>query len=352
MLLPDKYQGLSEDELKTRIADAKARLGKDLVILGHHYQRDNVYNFADFTGDSFKLAQDAANQKDSKYIVFCGVNFMAESARILCSDDQRVFIPDMDAGCPMAAMADIDEVENAWDDLAKMTDVSKIIPVTYMNSTAATKAFCGQHDGAVCTSSNAKKIFEWAFKRGEKILFLPDEHLGRNTARAMGIEDVALWKRDELNGGLTNAEVEKSKVMVWNGYCHVHKIFTVEQVNEARKRYPGCQVVVHPECTEDVVKASDTTGSTEQIKKYIDNAPAGSVIVVGTEVNMVSRMAANNPDKRVVPLTRSLCPNMFKVSMNDLCWILEEIGQAGEIIVDESIKKDARVALERMLANG
>ena len=299
MILPEQYQGVSEDELNKRIQKVKDEKGEELVILGHHYQRDEVYDFADFHGDSFKLAQDAAGQKRAKSIVFCGVHFMAEAARIVCAKDQRVFLPDLDAGCPMADMAEISEVECAWDAFSKVTDTSKIIPITYMNSTAAIKAFCGKHGGAVCTSSNAGKLFDWAFKHGEKILFLPDEHLGRNTARAKGFEGerVVLWNRQKENGNLTNEQVEKAKVIVWNGFCHVHTFFTLDHVKEARKKYPDSQIIVHPECPEDVVKASDANGSTEKIRRYVDNAEKGSTIIVGTEINMVNRLANNNRDK-------------------------------------------------------
>jgi len=353
MILPEEYQGVDRDELKNRIQAVKDKLGEELVVLGHHYQRDSVYAFADFSGDSFKLAQDAATQKKAKHIIFCGVHFMAEAARILCSQEQRVFLPDMYAGCPMADLADIEDVEYAWNALSKMTDVSKIIPITYMNSTAAIKSFCGKNGGVVCTSSNAGKLFDWALGRGEKIFFLPDEHLGRNTARAKGFEgeQVVLWKRQEEKGGLTKENVDKSKVIVWNGFCHVHTLFTVDHINEARKKYPDGKIVVHPECVEEVVKVADASGSTEQIKKYVGDAPKGSTIIVGTEINMVNRLANNNKDKKVVPLTRSLCPNMFKISLNDLCWTLEKLGEVNEVIVKEDVAKNARVALQRMLDN-
>lgn len=352
MILPEKYQGISEEELKERISKVKARLGSDLVILGHHYQRDDVFAFADFAGDSFKLAQDAANQKDAKYIIFCGVHFMAEAARIVCSQSQRVFLPDVHAGCPMADLASIEQVEEAWKSLGKHTDVSRIIPITYMNSTAAIKAFCGAHNGIVCTSSNAKKIFEWAFEHGDKIFFMPDEHLGRNTARDMNINEVCLWKREEEYGGLTKDQIKNTRVFVWNGFCHVHTHFNVAQVKDMREKYPDAKIIVHPECSEDVVKVSDASGSTEQIKKFVENADDGAIIVVGTEINMVSRLARNNPKKRVFSLSRSLCPNMFKISLNDLCWTLEELGNVNEIYVDEIIVKNAHKALQKMLDNG
>lgn len=353
MILPEEYQGLEETELKRRIQAVKDEIGDDLVILGHHYQRDDVYNFADFTGDSFKLARDAATKSNAKYIVFCGVHFMAEAARIVASKDQRVFLPDLDAGCPMADLAEIAEVEYAWESLSKVTDVSKIVPITYMNSTAAIKAFCGKHGGIVCTSSNSGKLFEWAFKNGEKIFFMPDEHLGRNTARALGFEGekVALWKRLEEKGGLTSEQVEKSKVIVWNGFCHVHTFFTTDHVKEARKKHSGAKIIVHPECKEDVVKISDASGSTEQIRKYVEGSEKGSTIIVGTELNMVGRLAAQNTDKTILPLARSICPNMFKISLNDLCWTLENLGKVNEIIVNPEVAKHAKAALQRMLDN-
>jgi len=352
MILPEEYQGINEEELTNRIQAVRDRLGKELVILGHHYQRDSVYNFADFTGDSFKLAKDASEQKDAKYIIFCGVNFMSDAARILASKDQRVFLPDIYAGCPMADLAPIGEVEYAWEQLSKMTDIKEAIPVTYMNSTAAIKAFCGANGGAVCTSSNAKKIFEWAFTQGRKIFFLPDEHLGRNTAFDMGIDDVVLWKKNVECGGLEKGDVEKSRVIVWNGFCHVHTIFSLDHITEARINYPDSKIIVHPECLREVVDAADASGSTEQIRRYVEEAPEGSTIVVGTEINMVSRLAADNPTKTVVPLFRSLCPNMFKISLNDLCWTLEKLGEVNEITVDPEMAENARLALQRMLDYG
>ena len=354
MILPEKYQGISEEELKDRIRVQKDKWGADLVILGHHYQRDEVYQFADFTGDSFKLAQDAARQGNARYIVFCGVNFMAEAARILCSDSQRVFLPDHDAGCPMADMATLEEVEDAWDVLSRITDISEIIPVTYMNSSAAIKAFCGAHGGIVCTSSNAGKIFDWAFSKGEKILFFPDEHLGRNTAREKGIpgKDVSLWKREEDNGSLSENDIAGAKVIVWNSYCHVHTHFMIDHIIEARKKYPDAKVIVHPECPEEVVMNSDASGSTEQIIRYVEAAAAGSTIIVGTEVNMVGRLAGRHKNKRVFPLDRSLCPNMFKISLADLCWTLEELGSVNKVHVPTEIAENARIALERMLSHG
>lgn len=353
MILPEKYQGIKEDELKKRVHSVKGELGDELAILCHHYQRDDVYEFADFTGDSFKLAQDAASRSKSKHIVFCGVHFMAEAARILCADNQRVFLPNMDAGCPMADMASLDEVEVVWDMLSGMTDISKIVPITYMNSTAAIKAFCGKNGGVICTSSNAGRLFDWAFGRGEKVLFIPDRYLGANTARSKGFkgEEILLLRRDEENSGLNRDLVKKSKVIVWDGFCHVHTAFTLDHINEARKKYPRCKIIVHPESVEDVVEASDEVGSTEQIRKYVESSPKNSTIIIGTEINMVNRLANQNMDKTVLPLERSLCPNMFKISLNSLCWTLEELGLVNEIFVPEDVAGNAKIALRRMLEN-
>lgn len=351
MILPEKYQGMADTELKKKISALKKKFGKKLVILGHHYQCDDVYNFADFTGDSLKLSRDAAGQREAEYIVFCGVHFMAEAARILCSEKQRVFLPDLEAGCPMAEMAALEDVEAAWGTIAKYVEVAKVVPVTYMNSTAEIKAFCGRNGGAVCTSSNAGKIFDWALGRGEKILFLPDEHLGRNTAREKGIGrgEVSLWRHEDVDGGLTKSEIERTKVFVWDGFCHVHTHFTMEHINDARKKYPDGKIIVHPECREEVVLMSDAAGSTEQIKQYVESSPTDSTVIVGTEINMVGRLAANNKDKRVVPLARSLCPNMFKISLGDLLWTLETLGSVCEVFVRSDVARDAKVALDRML---
>lgn len=351
-MLPESYQGLSEKELVERITSAKTKLGNRLVILGHHYQREEVIRFADFRGDSYGLSKIASEQKSAEFIVFCGVHFMAEAARILARPNQRVFHPDMTSGCPMADMASIDEVEFAWESLDKCWDLKKTIPVTYMNSVAAIKAFCGKNGGIICTSGNASRVFDWAFNHGNKIFFFPDEHLGRNTARVKGIvsDNISVW--DPKNPPDDLSSLENINVLLWKGFCHVHTYFTVKQIKNARKNYPDCKVIVHPECTEDVVMASDESGSTEGICKYVESQPKGTTIVVGTEINLVNRLAKENPDKKIVPLARSLCPNMFKISLNDLCWTLEQIVKGdpvNEIIVPADISKNAKLALERML---
>ncbi|MBU4484081.1 quinolinate synthase NadA [bacterium] len=351
MILPDKYRGTSDQELKKRIAAAKKEYKDKLVILGHHYQRDEIIEFSDFVGDSFKLAQDAAHEENATHIIFCGVHFMAEAARIVCSEKQRVYLPDKNAGCPMAEMATLDEVEGAWEALSKLTDISKIIPITYMNSTADIKAFCGKNNGIVCTSSNAAKLFDWAFKRGEKIFFLPDEHLGTNTAIEKGLEgtQIVKWKRNETSGGLNPDTIEKAKVITWDGFCHVHTFFTEEHVEETREKYPDCKIIVHPECKKEIVNTSDASGSTEQIKRYVESAPPESTIIIGTEINMVNRLKNENPNKNIIPLARSMCPNMFKISLNNLCWTLENLGNVNEVIVDNKIATNAKIALFRML---
>lgn len=343
-MLPESYQGLKDGELRQRILAAKAALGKKLVILGHHYQREEVMEFADFKGDSFGLSRIASEQKRAKFIIFCGVHFMAEAAKILARPEQRVFHPDLTAGCPMADMAELDDVETAWDKLAKITDIKKVVPIAYMNTTAELKAFCGEHGGLICTSSNAPKAFEWAFKRGDKIFFFPDEHLGRNTARKMGLEN------------FTNTPTHQHtniRVVLWPGFCHVHTYFTIEHVKAARKNYPGCKIIVHPECKEEVVMASDEAASTEGICKFVAAHPQGVTVVIGTEINLISRLAHENPDKNILPLARSLCPNMFKISMNDLCWTLEQLVKdepVNEIIVPEEIAAKANLALKPMLS--
>jgi len=348
--LPEKYRSMDDAELKNRIAAVKKRMGKDLCILGHYYQRDEVIEFADHLGDSFILAK-RGSETDATSIVFCGVHFMAEASVILAKPDQRVFLPDMDAGCPLADFASIEQVEDAWKAMTDLGVAGDFIPVTYMNSTAALKAFCGKNDGTVCTSSSAGKAFDRVFGRGKRIFFFPDENLGRNTAYAKGIRegDVALWDPYKASGGLDDATIEKSRVIVWKGYCHVHTLFTTDHIEDARRKYPGCKVVVHPECMPDVVALSDGNGSTAYLKDYAADAPAGSTVVIGTEINMVSRLAKQHPDKEIVALARSLCPNMFRISLKNLCWTLEELGSVNEVFVEDEIARDARIALDRML---
>jgi quinolinate synthase len=357
--IPREYLAVSPEELDRRIRDARAYLGKKLVILGHHYQRDEVIKYADFTGDSFKLAQHAAAQKEAEYVVFCGVHFMAESADILTPEDVRVILPNMAAGCSMADMADPDDVYAAWDTISEMLEGtgSKVIPITYMNSAASLKAFTGEREGIVCTSSNAAKTFEYAFARGEKVLFFPDQHLGRNTGYEMGIplDEMVLWNWRRPNGGLTAEQVKKARVILWQGHCSTHQRFSVEQIEKARREHPGVNVIVHPETKWEVVQAADDSGSTEKIIRVVSEAPAGTTWAVGTEINLVNRLAHANPDKTVFCLDPVVCPcsTMYRIHPAYIAWVLEGL-VAGHVVnevkVDAETRKWSLVALERMLA--
>lgn len=354
-LLPEDYVELSEQELDNRIARAKAALGSRVVILGHHYQRDEVVKFADFRGDSLKLSRQAASRKEAEYIVFCGVHFMAESADILRGEHQVVVLPDLNAGCSMADMANLEQVEVCWEDVSSLTK-GKVVPVTYINSTAAIKSFVGRQGGPVCTSSNARKVMEWALARGEKGLFIPDEHLGRNTAYRMGIplDEMAVWDPHEEMGGLTEDEIRRARVILWKGNCSVHQRFLPEHVDRVRKDAPGIQVVVHPECRWEVCELADAVGSTEFIIKKIAEAQPGSKFAVGTEIHLVKRLAQEYPDRTVVSLDDCgcLCSTMYRISPQHLCWVLESL-QAGQVVnrvqVDEDTRRWARLALDRML---
>jgi len=354
----DSYLLVPDTTLDERIAAAKTKLGKDVVILGHHYQRDEVVKFADFRGDSLKLSQQAA-QADGEYIVFCGVHFMAESADILRRDQQIVVLPDLNAGCSMADMADIGQVEACWSELGTVVDIRKTVPVTYMNSTAAIKSFTGENGGAVCTSSNAAAVVKWAFARGEKILFLPDEHLGRNTGYRMGIplDEMVVWDPFRELGGNTAEALRRAKIILWKGYCSVHQRFTPEHVARVRKEYPGIRVIVHPECRFEVAQAADEIGSTEGILKAIQAAPAGSEWAVGTEIHLVNRMGKELKDRKVISLDPSVCvcTTMFRITPQHLLWALENLG-AGKIVnqisVDERTRHFAKAALDRMLELG
>ena len=352
----DSYLLVPDNTLDERIASAKAKLGRDVVILGHHYQRDEVVKFADFRGDSLKLSQQAS-QADGKYIVFCGVHFMAESADILRRDQQIVVLPDLNAGCSMADMADIGQVESSWDELGSVLDASTIIPVTYMNSTAAIKSFTGEHGGSVCTSSNAAAVMKWAFARGEKVLFLPDEHLGRNTGYRMGIplDEMVVWDPFQDLGGNTPEALRKAKVILWKGYCSVHQRFTPEHVAKVRKEHPGIRVIVHPECRFEVAQAADEIGSTEGIVKSILASPAGTEWAVGTEIHLVNRLSKEMKDRKVMSLDPSVCvcTTMFRITPQHLLWALENLAAGGivnQISVDERTRQFAKVALDRMLA--
>jgi quinolinate synthase len=357
--IPQEYWHLDARQLTERVAIARRKLGSRLIVLGHHYQREDIIAFADFRGDSFKLSQWAAEHPESEYIVFCGVHFMAEAADILSAPHQTVMLPNMAAGCSMADMADPDDVYAAWEELEEAGVADKVIPVTYMNSAASLKAFCGKHNGIVCTSSNAAAVLEWAFQRGEKVLFFPDQHLGRNTGAKMGVslDQMTLWNYNKPYGslgGMTVEELERSRVLLWQGHCSVHQRFTVDQINAARTRYPDIHVVVHPECRYEVVQAADSNGSTEFIAKTIAEGAPGSKFAVGTEINLVSRLAHENPDKTVFCLDPVVCPcsTMYRIHPAYLAWTIEELA-AGRVVnrveVDEETKHYARIALDRML---
>ena len=356
--IPRSYLGLPPAELEQRIHDARAALGDRLVVLGHHYQRDEVIQYADFTGDSFKLAQHAASQRGIEFVLFCGVHFMAESADILTPPEVAVVLPNMAAGCSMADMADPGDVYAAWDEMTAALDpATRIIPITYMNSAASLKAFVGQREGIVCTSSNAPKTFEYAFERGEKVLFFPDQHLGRNTGYEMGIplEEMVTWDWRKPLGGLTQEQLEGARVILWKGHCSTHQRFSVEQIEQARAEHPDLNVIVHPECSWEVVQAADHSGSTERIIKAVSAAPAGSVWGVGTEINLVKRLADENPDKTIFCLDPVVCPcsTMYRIHPAYLAWTLEGLVQGhtvNRVQVDAETREWSLVALERMLA--
>jgi len=348
----------SDPDLVARAKAARAALGDRAIVLGHHYQRDEVIAFADITGDSFKLAQAAQAQSTAEYVIFCGVHFMAESADILTSDRQKVILPDLAAGCSMADMATASQVDQCWKTLSELGIANSTIPVTYMNSSAAIKSFTGEHGGTVCTSSNAESAMRWAFTQGEKVLFLPDQHLGRNTAvKSLGLslEDCVLWNPWKPMGGLTENEIKNAKVILWRGHCSVHGRFSKESIDDVRSRIADVKILVHPECTHEVVTNADVVGSTEFIIKTIEAAPAGSAWAIGTEFNLVSRLAKAHPDKTIVFLDKTLCycSTMNRIDLPHLVWAMESL-VAGHVVnqisVDDTVKKFSQLALERMLA--
>ncbi|MBU3692435.1 MAG: quinolinate synthase NadA [Candidatus Nanopelagicaceae bacterium] len=348
----------SDPTLVARATTARAALGSKAMVLGHHYQRDEVIQYADITGDSFKLAQAAADNSEAEFIFFCGVHFMAESADILTSPAQKVILPDLAAGCSMADMATANQVAEAWKVFERLGIAKKSIPVTYMNSSAAIKSFTGENGGTVCTSSNAERAMRWAFEKGEKVFFLPDQHLGRNTAvlkLGLRLSDCAVWNPWKSNGGLSDDEILAAKVILWRGHCSVHGRFSTDNIAEVRERVPGINVIVHPECQHDVVKNSDVVGSTEMIIKTVSAAPSGSSWAVGTELNLVKRLAAANPDKKVIFLDKTICycSTMNRIDLPHLVWAMESLVEGrlvNQIKVDERTAHHARVALERMLA--
>jgi len=354
--IPREYFKMPAEERDARTWEARRKLGDRLVVLGHHYQRDEVIQFADFRGDSFKLSQQAAAQENAEFILFCGVHFMAESADILTGPNQQVILPNLEAGCSMADMAKIEDVQAAWDTLQSL-GIEGVVPVTYMNSAASLKAFCGRNGGIVCTSSNAARVYDWAFERGERIFFFPDEHLGRNTATRRGFsqEEMVVWDPFLPLGGNTEEQLRAAKFYLWKGYCSVHARFSVEQIAAARAAHPDVNVIVHPECRLEVVQAADDNGSTEFIIDTITAAPAGTTWAVGTEINLVNRLNNELPDKHVFCLDPVICPcsTMYRVHPAYVLWTLEHLAAGeivNEIIVDRQTRRDALVALDRMLA--
>lgn len=347
----------SDPHLVERAKKARAALGNSAMILGHHYQRDEVIDFADITGDSFKLAQAAADNQEAENIIFCGVHFMAESADILTSANQRVILPDLAAGCSMADMAAANQVNQAWKVFEKLGIASKTIPVTYMNSSAAIKSFTGENGGTICTSSNAERAMKWAFERGEKVFFLPDQHLGRNTAvlkLGLKLSDCVIWNPWKVNGGLSDEELTSAKVILWRGHCSVHGRFSVENIEQVRQKIADVKVIVHPECQYEVVSKADVIGSTEMIIKTVTQSPAGSSWAVGTELNLVKRLAANNPDKTVVFLDKDVCycSTMNRIDLPHLLWAMESLVKGrvvNQIKVEPKTANFARIALDRML---
>ncbi len=355
--LPPKYAGLSEGQLREAIARRKGEFGSRLVILGHHYQQDEVLEFADFTGDSLKLSQIGAEQDQAETIVFCGVHFMAESADILSHDGVRVILPDLSAGCSMADMADLDQLEEAWQFLADDCGATPI-PITYVNSSADIKAFCGRHGGACCTSSNARAVLEWAFTQGDKVVFLPDQHLGRNTAFAMGIalDDMHVYDPGVACGGLSRDQVAGASVFLWKGHCSVHALFTPQQCDEIKRQDPQCRILVHPECSWEVLQKADLAGSTEYIIKTVGESPQDSRWAIGTEIHLVNRLETRHADMAIRSLAgiQCLCTTMYRIDLKHLLWVLDELADGrivNQIQVDGDTKRDARIALGRMLEN-
>ena len=354
--LPERYTNAAPDDLAKWIGVARAILGDRLMILGHHYQRDEVMRWADRRGDSYALSRMAADNQSAEYIVFCGVHFMAESADILTGDHQHVLLPDLNAGCSMADMADIDSVEEAWDAIAAVSDIARVVPITYMNSSAALKAFVGEHGGSVCTSTNARSVISWALERGEQLLFFPDQHLGRNTGHALGYgeDTMRVWDPKRDLGGLAEADVKTATFLLWKGHCSVHQRFRPTHVEAFRASDPDGIVIVHPECARETVELADEVGSTDFIIRAVSAAPVGAVIAVGTEIHLVRRLADQHPDKTIVSLDPLICPcsTMFRIDAAHLAWILEGLVEGAvrnQITVGPETAASARVALERML---
>lgn len=356
-VLPDEYRTADEAQLIKRINARRKELGDKLLILTHHYQRVEIVRMGDRVGDSYGLAKIASKSKSVEYIAFCGVNFMAEAANILCGPEQKVYLPNATAGCPMADMAPANKVYEAWDHIESVLGSSRVAPISYMNSSAELKAFTGRNGGLICTSSNADAAFKWSYDKFEKLFFFPDQHLGRNTAKKYGIakNEIIVYDPRKPNGGLTSGELDKAKVILWFGFCHVHVKFRPEHIKEWRKKDPEVKIVVHPECEEEVVDAADAVGSTSFIVNFVENAPPGSTIAIGTELNLIHRLSITYTDKKIFELSGDACPlcsNMFRTTLADLCFTIENPDNAARIIVPDNIKNDAKLALERMLEVG
>jgi quinolinate synthase len=356
-VLPDEYRTADENDLIKRIQARKAELGKKLLILTHHYQRVEIVQMGDRVGDSYGLAKIAANSPDTEIIAYCGVHFMAEAADILTAPNQKVFLTNATAGCPMADMAPASKVYGVWDHIESILGKNKVVPISYMNTTADLKAFTGRNGGLICTSSNADAAFKWAYDRFEKLFFFPDQHLGRNTAKKYGIpkDQVVLYDTGKPGGGIDEDTLKKAKVILWHGHCYVHTKFKPEHIDSWKKKNPEVKIVVHPECPEEVVDKADAVGSTSFIVKYCEEAPPGSVIAIGTELNLIHRMAITHADKKIYELAGDTCPvcsNMFRTTLADLCFTLENPEKGFQVSVPDEIKEDARIALERMLEVG
>ncbi len=350
--LPETYKAINGKTAILRIKEIKKKWGDRLVILGHHYQRKSIVGISDFVGDSFDLSRRASELESADYIVFCGVQFMAESAAILAKPHQKVIHPNSAAGCPLADFAPLSQVETAWKELGQIIDTTKVTPVVYVNSNADLKAFVGDHNGTTCTSSNAQKAFKWGLAQSEKVFFFPDKNLGKNTANFLGIpsDEVVVWNPEIPGGGVTPEAIRRARAILWEGYCHVHTWFRKYHVEQARKNYPNAKLIVHPECDPSIVKLADGNGSTKFIVDYVQQAPAGSTIIIGTEINLVTRLADENPDKTIVPLAKSPCPNMWKINPNNVLYVLENLGKVNVVELSDSVVSGARKALQQMMA--
>jgi len=349
-LINEEIQNLTDQECIDRIRAHKERLGNELLILAHNYQRYDIVALSDYYSDSLDLARRGKEAVEAKSIIFCGVHFMAQTTRVLAASHQRVFLPNHLAGCPLSDFAEIDQAETAWEEVTRVVGVENLVPIAYVNSTVLIKAVCGRNGGTICTSANAKKVFTHYLNQNKRILFMPDEHLGHNTAVQLGIphDQIALYDPSKENGGLTNDQINRARVILWKGFCHVHTHFTPELIRGMRERYPDAVVIVHPECPEPTVKAADLVGSTKFMSEYVKTAEAGKTIVIGTEVNHVRNLAIQNPHLRIIELSRSLCPNMFKINLKNLLYTLDNLGEVNEVFVKEDIRQDALKAVEKM----